>query len=67
MTNDERSIWSDFSGSVNMPLITEIPAPKGYKWEDNSEWVLDTDGPWIDSSLGLEVRTYTIFMKVGSG
>lgn len=56
MVNDERTLWSDFSGTVKMPLITEIPPPKDYKWKDHSEWVLDTKGPWIDTSLGLEVN-----------
>ncbi|KAI8645671.1 integral peroxisomal membrane peroxin-domain-containing protein [Parasitella parasitica] len=55
MVEDERSPWSDFTGSVYMPIITEIPAPKGYQWKETSEWTLDTVGPWIDTYLEIEI------------
>ncbi|KAI7907199.1 integral peroxisomal membrane peroxin-domain-containing protein [Cokeromyces recurvatus] len=56
MAKDERSSWSDFTGTVYMPIITEIPPPRGYQWKESSEWVLDTTGPWVDTYLGIEVR-----------
>ncbi|KAI9469842.1 MAG: integral peroxisomal membrane peroxin-domain-containing protein [Benjaminiella poitrasii] len=52
---DERTPWSDFTGAVYMPIITEIPPPKGYEWKDSSEWALDTTGPWIDTYLGIGI------------
>lgn len=55
MVGDERSPWSDFTGSVYMPIITEIPAPKGYQWKETSEWTLDTTGPWVDTYLEIEI------------
>ncbi|KAI8095657.1 integral peroxisomal membrane peroxin-domain-containing protein [Thamnidium elegans] len=57
MVNCERSPWSDFTGAVYMPIITEIPAPKGYQWKDTSEWALDRTGPWVDDYLGIEIAT----------
>lgn len=53
MIEGDRSAWSDFTGAVYMPIITEIPAPKGYQWKNTSEWVLDKSGPWIDDYLGI--------------
>lgn len=53
MVKGERSPWSDFAGAVYMPIITEIPAPKGYQWKDTSEWTLDKTGPWVDDYLGI--------------
>ncbi|KAL0140119.1 integral peroxisomal membrane peroxin-domain-containing protein [Mucor lusitanicus] len=55
MVNDERSPWSDFTGAIYMPIITEIPAPKGYQWKETSEWTLDTTGPWVDTYLEIEI------------
>lgn len=53
MMEGERSPWSNFTGAVYMPIITEIPAPKGYQWKDTSEWELDKTGPWVDDYLGI--------------
>lgn len=52
MLPDERALWSNFSGSIELAPKEELPAPKGYHWiEDN--WSLDKTGPWIDDHLGL--------------
>lgn len=52
MLPHERSIWSDMSGTVELPPKEELAAPEGYHWiEDN--WRLDQTGPWIDDALGL--------------
>jgi hypothetical protein len=53
MLESERSPWSDFNGSVSMPIITEVDAPKGYHWKETSEWTLDTTGPWTDEDLNI--------------
>ncbi|KAI7893918.1 integral peroxisomal membrane peroxin-domain-containing protein [Mucor mucedo] len=55
MVEGERSPWSNYTGTVYMPIITEIPAPKGYQWKETSEWELDKTGPWVDDYLGIEV------------
>lgn len=57
MLPDERGLWSNFSGSVELAPKEELPAPKGYHWiEDN--WSLDKSGPWVDDALGVEVMVY---------
>ncbi|GAN02229.1 peroxisomal Pex24-like protein [Mucor ambiguus] len=54
MLPNERGIWSDMSGTVELAPKEELPAPEGYHWvEDN--WSLDQSGPWIDEILGIEV------------
>ncbi|KAI8884082.1 hypothetical protein K501DRAFT_218157 [Backusella circina FSU 941] len=55
MLNGDRTAWSNFTGTVEMPLITEIPPPEGYEWKEDSEWNLDKTGPWIDDYLGIEI------------
>lgn len=57
MIEGERSPWSNFTGTVYMPIITEIPAPKNYQWKETSEWELDKTGPWIDDYLGIGMYT----------
>ncbi|GAA5813456.1 hypothetical protein MFLAVUS_006934 [Mucor flavus] len=57
MLPDERGLWSDFSGAIELAPKEELPAPKGYHWmEDN--WSLDKTGPWTDDTLGLEMMVY---------
>lgn len=52
MLPNERGIWSDMSGTVELAPKEELPAPEGYHWvEDN--WSLDQSGPWIDEILGI--------------
>lgn len=52
MLENERSPWSDLSGTVQLPPKEDMPAPKGYRWiQDN--WRLDTTGPWVDDSVGV--------------
>jgi hypothetical protein len=53
MLDGDRTAWSNFTGTVEMPLITEIPPPEGYEWKQDSEWNLDKTGPWIDDYLGI--------------
>lgn len=53
MLENERAPWSNFNGSVSMPIITEIDAPKGYQWKEISEWTLDKSGPWVDEDLNI--------------
>lgn len=55
MLQGERTPWSDFTGTIDMPIITEVEAPKGYEWKETSEWKLDTSGPWMNDSLGIEI------------
>lgn len=60
MLPDERGLWSDFSGAIELAPKEELPAPKGYHWmEDN--WSLDKTGPWTDDTLGLGNVFYYIF------
>lgn len=49
----ERTPWSNFTGTIGMPIITEVVAPKDYQWKESSEWKLDMSGPWINDSLGI--------------
>ncbi|KAG2210263.1 hypothetical protein INT47_003248 [Mucor saturninus] len=57
MLSDERGLWSDITGDVAYAAKEELPAPKGYHWiQDN--WTLDTTGPWMDDTLGLEVMVH---------
>lgn len=52
MQLEERGLWSNYSGTVELAPKEELPAPKGYHWvEDN--WSLDQTGPWMDDALGL--------------
>lgn len=60
MSEDERSPWSDYGGTLYLPIITEVPAPKGYEWKETSEWKLDTKGPWVNDYLGFGKKRYTI-------
>jgi hypothetical protein len=53
MMENERSPWSDYTGRVYLPIITEVPAPKGYQWKETSEWKLDVTGPWVDDYLKI--------------
>ncbi len=50
---DERSPWSNYSGTVLVPNIAEMPPPKGCKWKESNKWKLDETGPWIDDSLEI--------------
>lgn len=51
---NERGLWTNMSGTVELPPKEELSAPEGYQWiEDN--WTLDETGPWMDDVLGLEV------------
>jgi hypothetical protein len=53
MMENERSPWSNYSGTVYMPIITEVAPAKGYQWKETSEWKLDTKGPWVNDYLGI--------------
>ncbi|CAO3639489.1 unnamed protein product [Mucor hiemalis] len=57
MLPEERGLWSNFSGSIELAPKEELPAPAGYHWiEDN--WSLDKNGPWMDDNLGIEAMVY---------
>lgn len=52
MLPEERGLWTNFSGTVELAPKEELPAPAGYHWiEDN--WTLDKNGPWMDDNLGI--------------
>ncbi|KAI9258151.1 integral peroxisomal membrane peroxin-domain-containing protein [Phascolomyces articulosus] len=53
LLDNERNAWSDLSGSVQLPPKEDMAAPKGYRWTQDN-WKLDTAGPWIDDTLGIE-------------
>lgn len=52
MLPNERGIWSDMSGTVELAPKEELPAPEGYHWIED-DWSLDQSGPWVDEILGI--------------
>ncbi|KAI7878586.1 hypothetical protein K492DRAFT_164706, partial [Lichtheimia hyalospora FSU 10163] len=55
---DKRSTWSNLSGSLSFPSPCKLQPPQGFQWQEDSEWVVDKDGPWQESYLGIEVMVH---------
>jgi len=47
--------WSDYEGSTGIMMRDDRKPPNHYKWDIGAEWMIDTKGPWIDDSLGIEI------------
>ncbi|KAI8643411.1 hypothetical protein BD408DRAFT_414868 [Parasitella parasitica] len=55
LLRSERSAWSNITGLEPLPSKEEMPSPALYTWaDDDTDWHLDTTGPWTDDVLEIE-------------
>lgn len=54
LLRSERSAWSNITGMEPLPSKEDMPSPAHYSWaDDDTEWHLDTTGPWTDDALEI--------------
>lgn len=59
MLRSERSAWSNITGMEPLPSKEDMPSPAHYSWaDDDTEWHLDTTGPWTDDALEIGKNIY---------
>ncbi|RCI03840.1 peroxisome- protein [Rhizopus stolonifer] len=53
LLKSERASWSNITGLEPLPSKEDMPSPAHYVWAEESEWQLDTTGPWTDDALDI--------------
>ncbi|KAI8067834.1 integral peroxisomal membrane peroxin-domain-containing protein [Gongronella butleri] len=52
LLRNERTPWSNITGTEPLPSKDDMPPPSQYQWADDT-WQLDMTGPWVDDRLNM--------------